>query len=155
MTQEEIEQVIKDQPEIWAVIEENPKEEKEKKTTREKEQKKEPAKDKEKKAEKDQEKDKAKEKDKGKATLGEKRPSMTDTRSSPRKKERVSKPTYQAVVHDDDFNTNADRVYDSISESITTFTTVQEALKNTIEVQLMKLKSLVSHALHVAIPTPV
>ena len=68
ITQEEIEQVIKDQPEIWAVVEENPKEEKEKET----EQEKEPAKDMEKKAEKDQEKDKAKEKDKGKATLDEK-----------------------------------------------------------------------------------
>ena len=58
MTQEDIEQVIKYQPEIWATTEENPKEEKEK------ESEKEPT--------KDQEKDKAKEKDKGKATLGEK-----------------------------------------------------------------------------------
>lgn len=54
MTQEDIKQVIKDQLEIWAVTEENPKE------------------DKEKKADKDQDKEKAKEKDKGKETVGEK-----------------------------------------------------------------------------------
>ena len=54
MTQEDIEQVIKDQLEIWATTDENPKEDKEKKT------------------EKDQEKEKAKEKDKGKETIGEK-----------------------------------------------------------------------------------
>ena len=53
MTQEDIKQVIKDQPEIWAATEENPKEEKEKKVEKEKEQEKEPAKEKEKKAEKD------------------------------------------------------------------------------------------------------
>ena len=58
MTQEDIEQVIKDQPEIWVVTEENLEKEKEK------EQEKEPA--------KDQEKSKVKEKDKGKATLSEK-----------------------------------------------------------------------------------
>ena len=60
MTQEDIEQVIKDQPKIWVATEENPKEKEEK----EKEQEKEPT--------KDQEKNKAKEKDKGKATLNEK-----------------------------------------------------------------------------------
>ena len=113
MTQEDIEQVIKDQPEIWAVKEENPKEEKEKKTKE------------------DQEKEKAKEKDKGKETAREKRPSTSELGSSLRKKGRVAKPTYQAVLHDDDFNTIADRVYDSMSESITTFKTVQEALKQT------------------------
>lgn len=59
------------------------------------------------------------------------------------------------VLHDDDFNTIADKVYDSMSELITTFTTVQEVLKKTIEVQLTELKSLVSHVSHVAIPTPV
>lgn len=47
MTHEDIEQVIKDQSEIWAVIEENPKKEKEKKIEKEKEkeQEKEPVKD--------------------------------------------------------------------------------------------------------------
>ena len=137
MTQEDIEQVIKDQPEIWAVTEENPKE------------------DKENKAKKDQEKDKAKEKYKGKATLDEKQPSTTDTGSSPRKKERLAKPTYQAILHDDDFNTIADRVCDNMSEPITTITTAQEVLKKTIEAQLMELNSLVSHAPDVAIPTSV
>ena len=58
MTQEDIDQVIKDQLEIWAATEENPKEKDEK------EKEKEPT--------KDMEKDKTKEKDKGKATLGEK-----------------------------------------------------------------------------------
>jgi hypothetical protein len=46
MTHEDIKQVIKDQPEIWVVIEENPKEKEEKE--KEKEQEKEPAKDQEK-----------------------------------------------------------------------------------------------------------
>lgn len=64
-------------------------------------------------------------------------------------------PTYQTMLHDDDFNTIADRVYDSMSELITAFTTTQEALKKTIETQLTELKSLVSHTPHVTIPTPV
>ena len=119
MTQEDIEQVIKYQPEIWATTEENPKEEKEK------ESEKEPT--------KDQEKDKAKEKDKGKATLGEKWPNMTDTRTLPRKKKKISKPTYQVVLNEDDFDTIADKVCDSMSEPITALKTVQEALKQTIE----------------------
>ena len=56
MTQEDIEQVIKDQPEIWVVTEkeESPKANKEKKV------------------EKGQEKEQAKEKDKGKTTVGQK-----------------------------------------------------------------------------------
>lgn len=86
---------------------ENPKEEKDKKAEKEKEQ----------------EKELAKDKDKGKMTLSEKRPSTTNTGSSLRKKARVSKPTYQVVLHDDDFNTIVDRVCDSMSEPITTFTT--------------------------------
>lgn len=137
MTQEDIEQVIKDQSEIWVVTKENSKE------------------DKEKKVEKDKEKEKAKEKDKGKEIVGEKRSATTELGSSPRKKARVSKPTYQAVLHDDDINIMVDSVCDSMSESITTFTTVQEVLKKTIEAQLTELKSLVSHTLHVAIPTTV
>ena len=70
MTQEYIEQVIKDQPEIWHVIEieENSME------------------DKEKKAEKEQEKEQAKAKDKGKAIAGEKRQGTTELGSPPRKK---------------------------------------------------------------------
>lgn len=75
--------------------------------------------------------------------------------SSLRKKARVAKPIYQAVLHDDEFNTIADRVFDSMTESITTFTTTQEALKKTVKAQLTQLKSLVSQASHVAIPTPV
>ena len=58
MTQEDIEQVIKDQPKIWVVRKENPKDDKEKKAEKEKE--------------KEQEKEQAKEKDQGKATVGEK-----------------------------------------------------------------------------------
>lgn len=113
MTQEDIEQVIKDQPKLWVVTEENPKE------------------DKEKKVEKDQEKEK--DKDKGKEIVGEKRLATTELESSLRKKARVSKSTYQVVLHNDDFNTITDRVHDSMSKSITTFTTAQEVLKKTIE----------------------
>ena len=118
MTQDDMELVIKDQPEIWDVTEkeESPKE------------------DKEKKVEKEQEKEQAKEKDKGKVIVGENRSGTIELGSSSRKKERVAKPTYQVVLHDDDFNTIADRVCDSVSEPITTFTTTQEALKKTIEV---------------------
>ena len=59
------------------------------------------------------------------------------------------------MLHDDDFNTIVDRVCDSMSKSITTFATMQEALKKMIEAQLMELKTLVSHAPQVATPTPV
>ena len=62
LTKEDTEQIIVDQPQIWAAIEENPKEKKEKEKDKGKEQEKEPAKDQE----------KAKEKDKGKAIVGEK-----------------------------------------------------------------------------------
>jgi hypothetical protein len=134
MTQEDIEKVIKDQPKIWATTEENPKE---------------------KKPEKDQEKEKEKEKDKGKAIVGEKQSGTIELGSSLRKKASVSKLTYQAVLHDNDFNTIADRVRDSMTEPIIALTTAQDAMKKTIEVQLMDLKSLVSHAPHVVLPTPV
>ena len=59
MIEEDIEQVIKDQPEIWV---ENPREENEKDKDKGKEHEKDPAK----------EQEKAKEKDKGKAPLNEK-----------------------------------------------------------------------------------
>lgn len=71
---------------------------------------------------------------------------MTDIGNSPRKKGKSSKPTYQAVLNDDDFNTIADRVCDSMSKPITVFTFAQEVLKQTIEAQLIELKTLVSHA---------
>ena len=106
-------------------------------------EKKEKEKEQEKESGKDQENDKAKEKDKGKATLGENWPSMMDTRNSPRKKRKSSKPTYQVVLHNDDLDTIVDRVCDNMSESITAFKTVQEALEQTIEAQLMELKTLV------------
>ena len=141
MTQEDIEQVIKDQPEIWVVREENTKEEKEKR------QEKDPI--------KDQEKEKAKQKDKGKVTLGEKKPSMTYTRNLLRKKTKISKPTYQAVLHNDDFDTIADKVCDNMFELITTFKTMQQALKQMIEAELTEMKTLVSHELHMATPTPI
>ena len=73
MTQEDIEQVIKNQLEIWV---ENPEKEKEK----------EKGKGKEKETELEKDKEEVKEKDKGKATIGEKQPSTTDTGSSLRKK---------------------------------------------------------------------
>lgn len=85
-------------------------------------------------------------------TLGEKRPSTIYMGSSPRKKARLSKSTYQSLLHDDDFNTIVDRVCNSMYEPITTFTTTKEALKKTIEAQLTELKTLVSHTPHVAIP---
>ena len=91
--------------------------------------------------------------DKGKATIGEKQSGTIELGSSSRKKERVAKTTYQVVLHDDDFNSIMDRVYDSMTEPITTFTTTQEAMKKIIEAQLMELKSLVSHVPHVVIPT--
>ena len=68
MTQEDIEQVIKDQPDLWVASEEAPKGKKEKE--KEKEKEKDKGKEKETKPEKD--KEEAKEKDKGKATIGEK-----------------------------------------------------------------------------------
>jgi hypothetical protein len=77
-----------------------------------KEREKDPAKDKE----------EAKEKDKGKATIGEKRPSMTDIGNLPRKKRRSVKPTYQVVLNEDDFTTIANRVCDSMTKPITAFT---------------------------------
>ena len=96
---------MKDQLEIWVVtkIEESPTE------------------DKEKKVEKEQEKEQAKKKNKGKATVGEKRSGTTKLGCSPRKKTRVAKSTYQVVLHDDDFNTIADRVCDSMTKPITTY----------------------------------
>ena len=77
MAQEYIEQVIKDQLEIWDVteIEESL------------------MKDKETKEKKEQEKEQAKEKEKGKATLGEKRQGTTELGSPLRKKTRSTKPT--------------------------------------------------------------
>ena len=84
--------------------------------------------------------------DKSKASIAEKRLSTTDTGSSSRKKRKGSKPTFHTVLHEDDFENIVDRVCDSMSRPITTITTAQEALKQTIETQLTKLKTLVSHA---------
>ena len=126
MTQEDIEQVIKDQPEIWV---EKPEKEKEKGKG------------------KKEEEGKGKEKeeiDKRKASISEKHQSTTDMGSSPRKKRKISKPTYQAVLHDDDLETIADRVDNTISTRITAISTLQEALKQTIETQITELKMLVT-----------
>ena len=49
-------------------------------------------------------------------------------------------------MHEDDFESIVDRVYDTMSEPITVITTTQEALKQIIETQLMELKMLMSHA---------
>ena len=58
-------------------------------------------------------------------------------------------------MHDDDFDTIADVVCDSMFEPITTFKTEQEVVKQTIEAHLTELNTLVSHAPHVATPNPV
>lgn len=84
--------------------------------------------------------------DKSKASIGEKRPSTIDTGSSLRKKRKSSKLTYQAVLHDDDLETIADRVYDTILAPITAIIAAQEVLKQTIETQIIELKKLVNHA---------
>ena len=119
MTQEDIEQVIKDQPKIWVVVEveDSPTEDTKKKVEKEQEK----------------EKEKAKEKEKGKVTVGEKRLGTTELGSPKRKKTKVTKPTYKVVLHDDDVNTIAERVCDSMIEPITTFTTMQEVMKKAIE----------------------
>ena len=87
--------------------------------------------------------------------VGEKRQGTTELGSPPRKKTRATKSTYQEVLHDDDVNTIKDKVCDSMTEPITTVRTTQEVMKKAIEAQLIELKSLVSHAPHVAIQTPV
>ena len=107
----------------------NPKKKKENEKEKEKGKGKEKEKEQEKEPTKDQEKDKAKEQDKGKATLDLNRPSMTDTGSSPWKKRKSSKPTYQAVLHDNDLETILDRVRDNMAKPITIFKTAQEVLK--------------------------
>ena len=161
MTWEDIEQVIKDQLEIWV---ENPEKQKEKDKGKGKERetvlekRKDPEKEKEKKESKGKEENTTMEKHKEeaerrKASIGEKWPSTTDTGSSPRKKRKSSKPTYQVVLHNDDLETNVDRVYDTISTLITAITTAQEAIKQTIETQIIELKTLVSHAPQVATPS--
>ena len=86
------------------------------------EKEKEKGKGKEKETEPEKEKEEVKEKDKGKATIGEKQPSIIDIGNSPRKKRKSTKPTYQAVLNEDDFTTIADRVCDSMMKPITTFT---------------------------------
>ena len=133
MTQEDIEQVIKDQLEVW---DEKPEKQKEKETTSE--TRKDPEKEKEKKEIKRKEEKTAPEKDKEetykrKTSIGEKQPCTIDTGSSPRKKHKSSRPTFQAILHEDNFESIADRVYGTMSLPITTITTTQEALKRTIE----------------------
>ena len=105
MTQEDIEQVIKDQLELWVASKDNPKEQKEKEKDKGKEKQNEPEKDKE----------ESKEKDKGKATISEKRPSTMDIGNSLRKKRRSVKPTYQVVLNEYYFATIAYRVCDSMT----------------------------------------
>ena len=64
-----------------------------------------------------------------------------------------SRPTFQAVLHEDDFESIADRVYDTMSEPITVIKTVQKELKQTIETQLTELRTLVSHTPQVDTPS--
>ena len=71
--------------------------------------------------------------DKSKTSIGEKWPRTIDMGSSPRKKKKSSRPTFQAVLHEDDFESIADRVYGTMSEPMTAITTMQEALKQIIE----------------------
>ena len=99
-------------------------------------------------------KEQAIENEKGKAKVGEKRQGTTDLGSLQKKKTRATNLIYKAVLHDNGVSTIAGKVYDSMIEPITTFTTVQEVMKKAIEAQLMELKSLVSHAMHVDIQTP-
>ena len=54
-------------------------------------------------------------------------------------------------MHEDNFKSIADRVYDTMLEPITAITTAKEVLKQTIETQLTELKMLMSHAPQVAI----
>lgn len=153
MMQEDIEQIIKDQPELWDENLEKQKE-KDKGKGKEKETVPETRKDQEKEKEKKEskgkeekivpEKDKE-ETDKSKTSIGEKQPRTTDTGSSPRMKKKSSKPTFQTVLQEEDFEGIADRVYGTMSESLTVITTVPEALKQTIETQLTELKTLMSH----------
>ena len=150
MTTEDVGQVIKDQTKIWIEMLEKAKDKGKGKEMEAASQ-----------TRKDPEKEKAKivlEKDaeqieKRKTFVGEKRPRQTNTGSSPRKKMKSSRPTYQAVLHEDYFESIADKVYNTISELITTITTTQEALKQTIETQLMELRMLVSHAPQVDTPS--
>ena len=141
MMQEDIEQVIKDQSEVWV---ENPEKQKEKDKGKGKEKetmpeiRKDPGKEKEKKESKRKEEKTMLEKDKeeterSKASIGKKRPSTVDTGSSPRKKRESSKLTLQIVLHEDNIESIEDRVYGTMLESITSITTAQEALKQTIE----------------------
>ena len=58
------------------------------------------------------------------------------------------------MLHEDDVNTIADKFYDSMTDPIIAFKTVQDVMKKAIEAQLTELKSLVSHTPHVAIQTP-
>lgn len=53
-------------------------------------------------------------------------------------------------MHDDDLETIIDRVSNTISALITAITTTQEVLKQTIETQIIELKTLVSHTPQVA-----
>ena len=70
-----------------------------------------------------------------------------------KKKRKSSKETYQAVLNEDNFATITDRVCDSMTKPIRAFTSTQEALKHTIEVQLTELEALVHHTPHVAMPS--
>ena len=47
---------------------------------------------------------------------------------------------------ENDFEGIVDRVYGTMMELLIVITTVQEVLKQTIETQLMELKTLMSHA---------
>ena len=80
---------------------------------------------------------------------------MIDTGNLPRKKRKSFEPTYQAVLHNDDLETIVDKVYDNMVKPITAFKTMKEVLKQMMDVQLMELKILVSHAPQATTPAPV
>ena len=74
---------------------------------------------------------------------------------SQKKKTKATTLIYEAMLHEDDVNTIADKFYDSMTDPIIAFKTAQDVMKKAIEAQLTELKSLVSHTPHVAIQTPV
>ena len=154
MTSEDVEQVIKDQSELWIEKLEKPKDKgkgKGKETEAASQTRKDPEKEKKKTTEKEKEKEKTalekdtEQTDKSKTSIGKKRPCTTDTGSSPRTKWKSLKPAFHTVFMENNFEGIADRVYGTMTEPLTAITTVQEVLKQMIETQVMKLKMLMRH----------
>ena len=130
MTSEDVEQVIKYQPELWIEKPEKPKDKRKAKEIEATSQtRKDPKKAKEKAIEKEKENEKTMlEKDieqteKSKTSVGEKRPCTTNTGSSPRTKWKSLRPPYHTTLLENDFEGIADRVYGTMTEPLTTITT--------------------------------